>query len=147
MLETFSKKGRDKMIANASAILRKEAEYRFPSMHYHQDRMRMLKSTLGWSARRVRSIYNGEDGVSLRGEETLRIIELKQAQERREKEEANAASDRAFEERIAALEAELASIRAAVASDHLAGHLGASRGLGRSAHQSRQGHPLRRSTD
>lgn len=113
LLETLAKKGRDKVIADASAVLRREAELRFPTLHYHQDRIYALKGFLKWSGRRVRSIYNKEDGVSLRGDEALRIEELKQAQELRKSGEANRDVFAALQERIARLEGIVLAFEAA----------------------------------
>lgn len=138
------------MLADASTILREEAKYRFPTLQYHQDRIARLQSFLGWSARRTRSIYNGEEGVSLRGAETLRIEELKAAQEarrRRAEEAADAEGYRILEARFAAMEAELASLRAALAGATVEEEGHGDRGKGRMAAHSRPGALGRRSTD
>jgi hypothetical protein len=109
------------MIADASLVLRKEAEFRFPTLHYHQDRIYALQRFLSWSGRRVRSIYNKEDGVALRGEEALRIEELKQAQRLRKREEAKADDeDQALAARLTELEAQVAFLVEALARAELA---------------------------
>jgi hypothetical protein len=150
LLETFSKSGREKMLADASDILRAEAKFRFPTLQYHQDRIERLKDFLGWSARRTRSIYNAEEGVSLRGAETLRIEELKAAQEarkRRAEEAADAEGYRILEARFVAVEAELAALRAALAGQALDGARNSDRGKGGAAGGAGQGSFSRRSTD
>lgn len=128
------------MLADASVILREEAKFRFPTLQYHQDRIARLQSFLGWSARRTRSIYNGEEGVSLRGSETLRIQELKAAQEerkRRKEEAANAEGYLILEARFVAVEAELAALRAALAGTALDPARDGNSGKGRAADRSR----------
>lgn len=128
------------MLADASVILREEAKFRFPTLQYHQDRIARLQSFLGWSARRTRSIYNGEEGVSLRGPETLRIQELKAAQEerkRRKEEAANAEGYRILEARFVAVEAELAALRAALAGTALDPASDGNSGKGRATDRSR----------
>lgn len=56
------------MGASATNNLRNYATSRWP-MDNHKARIWKLKRTLGWSERRVRSVYNGENGVSLRAHE------------------------------------------------------------------------------
>lgn len=136
------------MLADASDILREEAKYRFPTLQYHQDRIARLQAFLGWSARRTRSIYNGEDGVSLRGAETLRIEELKaaqQARKHRKEEAANAEGYRVLEARFVAVEAELAALRAALAGQEMEAPRDGHSGKGRMADRSGQGAVGRRS--
>ena len=138
------------MIADASHILREEAKVRFPTLQYHQDRIHRLKNFLGWSERRVRSIYNAEEGVSLRGAETLRLLELEQAQKKRARhaEEAkNAEGFKALEARFAALEAELAALREALAGGTVEGAGDEMRGSVVHPNRSRPGSYGRRSTD
>lgn len=138
------------MLADASFILREEAKYRFPTLQYHQDRIARLQAFLGWSARRTRSIYNGEEGVSLRGPETLRIEEFKAAQEarkRREEEAANAEGYQILAARFAAMEEELASLRAALAGGPLEGKGRSNSRQGGMAHSARPGTYGRRASD
>lgn len=136
MSETFAKKDRTKMSANAAMILREEAKFRWPSLDYHQDRIRRLKDWLAWSHRRVRSIYNSEDGVVLRGHETLRLQEIEAAQKARKQENADAVrasqeSYRALETRIAAIEAFFASGDEEHGSEYVAGFRAFALGQGR----------------
>lgn len=121
---------------NASAVLREEARFRWPSLQYHQDRIWSLREWLKWSHRRVRSIYNAEDGVSLRGEEALRIEQIRTSQEQR-KQAAQEATDavrrsqenyRALEARLSALEALYASIDPELIGEHVAGARAFARG-------------------
>lgn len=150
LLETFSKSGREKMLADASFILREEAKFRYPTLQYHQDRIMRLQAFLGWSARRTRSIYNAEDGVSLRGPETLRIEQIKSEQEARKRlkeEAANAEGYRILEARFVAVEAELAALRAALAGQPMAAASNGNRGEMRVAHSSRPGSHGRRASD
>lgn len=138
------------MIADASHILREEARVRFPTLQYHQDRILRLKAFLGWSERRVRSIYNAEDGVSLRGAEAIRLQELAEGQRQRARnaeEAANADGYKALAARFAALEAELASLRAAIAGGPVEASSDTLRGQGGRADHSRPGSYGRRSTD
>lgn len=137
MPETLaSKDASKKMTASAASVLREEARFRWPTLQYHQERIWRLREWLKWSHRRVRSIYNAEDGVSLRGEEALRIEELRSSQERR-KQTAQEASDavrrsqenyRALEARLSALEALYASIDPELVGQHVAGARAFARG-------------------
>lgn len=138
------------MLADASVVLREEAKFRFPTLQYHQDRIARLKDFLGWSARRTRSIYNAEEGVSLRGAETLRIQELKAAQDarkRRAEEAADAEGYRILEARFVAVEAELAALRAALAAKALDGARNGHSGKSGAVGGARKGSFIRRSTD
>lgn len=121
--------------------LRIYAGQRWPTMN-HKWRKARLASLLGMNERRVKSIYEAEQTARLRVDEEARIKALLG-----QKEEASAASDRAFAERIAALEAELAGVRALVDRLALAGDLGAARAQGGGSYRDGQSHPLRRSTD
>jgi hypothetical protein len=121
--------------------LRVYAGQRWPTMN-HKWRKARLASLLGMNERRVKSIYEAEQTARLRADEEVRIKALIGR-----KEEANAASDRAFAERIAALEAELAGVRALVDRLSLEGDLGASRATGSGSYRVGKGHPFRRATD
>jgi hypothetical protein len=130
--ERVSKKDHTEMTAHAATILREEARFRWPSLQYHQERIWRLKDWLSWGHRRVRAIYNGENGVVLRGHEALRIHEIELQQQARKREANNAlrksqAEYRELEARIAALEA----LFAAVDEEHGRPHMDALRDLSR----------------
>ena len=135
MPETLARDANKKMTVNAASVLREEARFRWPTLQYHQERIWRLRDWLQWSHRRVRSIYNAEDGVSLRGEEALRIEEIRTSQERR-KQAAQEASDavRRSQENYRALEARLSALEALYArfDPELVGqHVGAARAFAR----------------
>jgi hypothetical protein len=136
--ETFAKKDRTEMSANAASILREEAKFRWPTLEYHQDRIWRLQDWLKWGHRRVRSIYNSEDGVALRDIEVLRLQEIKAAQDARKAEARDAvrksqANYRTLEARIAALEALFEAVDPEFGSEHLAALRSQSRGQGQGA--------------
>lgn len=101
MLEQSSRERND-MSASAQFILRDYAGARWPTLN-HKGRMARLAGVLGLGHRRVRSIYQNEEGVSLRADEMAAIAAL-----RREKADdavrSSQAEYRALEARIAALE-------------------------------------------
>lgn len=121
--------------------LRAYAGRRWPSGNA-KFRKGRLADLLGFSERRVRSFWEAK-AAAPRDEE----IEAIKALIGQEREEANAASDRAFAERIAALEEQLAGVRALVDRLALAGDIGEARAQGGGSYRDGQGHPLRRSTD
>ena len=63
------------MNASATEDLRNYATSRWP-MDNHKARIWKLKRLLGWNERRVRSVYNGEDGVALRAHEHDELTDL-----------------------------------------------------------------------
>lgn len=69
-----SAKGRD-MTAAASLALRGYAASEWPLLN-HKGRLTKLCRMLPWTDRRVRSVYNGERGVSLRADEQAAIDNL-----------------------------------------------------------------------
>lgn len=121
--------------------LRVFAGQKWPTMN-HKWRKARLAFLLGMSERRVKSIYEAEQTARLRADEEARIKALIG-----QKEEANAASDRAFAERIAALEEELSGVRALVDRLALAGDFGEAREAGGGSYRAGKSHPSRRSTD
>lgn len=95
-------KGDSSMSAVATNSLREYAAFQWPTIN-HKGRLRALCRLLPWSDRRVRAIYNGESGVSLRADEFAAIQQLTEGQKdavRRSQE-----NYRTLEARIAALEA------------------------------------------
>lgn len=152
--ETFSKKDSKKMIADAAAVLREEAKFRWPSLDYHQERIWRLREWLKWTHRRVRSIYNREEGVVLDGAETLRLLEI-EAEQRARKQQREAsgavrksqAEYRDLEARIAALEALFAAVDEEHGGPHLDALVSLARGQGRSAQDSLGGPETRGGRD
>jgi|SRR6185503_5516963 len=61
--------------AEASARMRKSAAHLWPESN-HKDRICLLKERLGWTHRRVRSLYHAEPGGSLRSLELEEIAGL-----------------------------------------------------------------------
>lgn len=90
---------------------------RWPTMN-NKGRMAMLARLLGFGHRRIRSLYQNEPGVSIRADEAARIAELDAGAT----EEATRAalSTQFLEARFAALEAEVADLRAQLARAALA---------------------------
>lgn len=88
------------MSATAYATLRNYAANRWPDQN-HKGRMRELSRKLGFGARRVRSLYQNEPGVSLRADEMERIEALSAA------DQENIDDFAALQARVAALEAAL----------------------------------------
>lgn len=135
MPETLTSKDAIKKM-NAASVLREEARFRWPTLQYHQERIWRLREWLQWSHRRVRSIYNAEDGVSLRGEEALRIEQIRVSQEQRKQTAQEASSAvrrsqenyRALEARLSALEALYSQIDPELIGEHVAGARAFARG-------------------
>lgn len=117
--------------------LRVFAGQKWPTMN-HKWRKARLASLLGMTERRVKSIYEAEETARLRADEEARIKALIG-----QKEEA----DDALSERIASLEAQVAALLAALASDTLAAKSGALRPQGTIAADRRHGAADRRSAD
>lgn len=121
--------------------LRVYAGQRWPTMN-HKWRKARLASLLGMNERRVKSIYEAEQTARLRVDEEARIKALLG-----QKEEADAAADKALADRIAELEAQVAFLVAALAGDELAARGNAPRGQGRAPLAAGGGTAGRRSTD
>ena len=102
-METLTKQERREMTALAATdSLRTYAAWAWPKFN-HKGRLRELSKLLPWGHRRVRAIYNGESGVSLKADESEAIHVLTA-----EASHALAKSQeeyRTLEARIAALEA------------------------------------------
>jgi hypothetical protein len=98
-LEKSAGEDRD-MSAVAATTLRDYAAREWPRLN-HKARLAKLARLLPWSGRRVRAIYNGETGVSLRAEEQADLDALTRV------EEANRHDYQALQARIARLEAAL----------------------------------------
>ena len=89
-------------MTTAQIRLRSYAADRWPTMN-HKGRLRQLARELAnWTERRVRAVYNAEEGVSLRADEASDIEALN-----RKIEEANRNDFQALQARVAALEAAL----------------------------------------
>lgn len=101
-LEIHPKKERPDMSATAQLLLRDYAGHRWPTLN-HKGRMARLAGILSLGHRRVRSLYQGEQGVSIRADEMAAIQSLQQQQI----EEANRNDLQDLQARIARLEAAL----------------------------------------
>lgn len=95
---------RQTMSATAQVLLRDYAGNRWPTLN-HKGRMSRLAGHLGFGHRRVRALYQNEDGVRVRADEMAAIQALRQKQ--RLVEEANRDDFQALQARIARLEAAL----------------------------------------
>jgi hypothetical protein len=96
---------------------------RWPTMN-HKGRLRELaKELTRWTERRVRAVYNAEDGVSLRAEEATDIEALN-----RKIEEANRNEFQDLQARLAQMEARLEQIDQEFHSAQVAGHRWAATG-------------------
>lgn len=102
------------MTAALASDLRTYAVRRWPDMN-HEWRKAKLASLLGMKVRRVRSFWDAEETLSPRVAEVEAINNLLG-----QKEETYDEADRALAARIADLEAEVAALRKALASDQLA---------------------------
>lgn len=133
--------------AAISEELRVYARRRWPTGNdkYHKS---VLRSLLGLTQRRIRSFWEGEASAVPRGTEVANIEKLigKKIGAAADEEASNAA-DRALEARFAALETEVADLRAALARATLAAEGRVARGSRGSSHDIGAGHPRRRSTD
>lgn len=92
---------REMSAAAAHVSLRDYAAREWPLMN-HKGRLAKLCRALPWSDRRVRAVYNAEQGVSLRADEQAEID-----QRTAKIEEANRDDFQALQARIARLEAAL----------------------------------------
>lgn len=102
-METSSNKDRDMTTAAARTQLRIYAAKSWPWLN-HKGRLRELSRELTtWTSRRLRAVYNGEPGVSLRAHEQDDINNLTEGAANALR--ASQAEYRALETRIAALEA------------------------------------------
>jgi len=99
--------------ASVATDLRMYAGQRWPTMN-HKWRKARLASLLGMNERRVKSLYEAEDTARLRVDEEAKIKALLG-----QKEKADAA-DIALAERIAHLEAQVATLAALLAGDEMA---------------------------
>jgi len=76
ILETLASKERREMtVLAARQSLREYAADQWPHTN-HKGRLAKLCRLLPWSDRRVRAVYNGERGVSLRAEEQAALDQL-----------------------------------------------------------------------
>jgi hypothetical protein len=96
--------------------LREFAGRKWPTMN-HKWRKARLASLLGLSERRVKSIYEAEQTARLRADEKAKITALIG---RKEEADAHEQADRALAERLAELEAQVAFLVEALASEALA---------------------------
>lgn len=103
MLEKLSK-DRSEVSASAQIMLRDYAGSRWPTMN-HKGRIGRLASVLGFTPRRVRSLYQNEPGARIRADELAAIAALRREHEEAKNVRASQAEYRALEARIAALEA------------------------------------------
>lgn len=112
------------MNAAAQIDLRSFAATKWPALN-HKGRLRELARLLPvWTARRVRSVYNGEFGVALRADERADIEAITgEADAVRRSQEAY----RDLEARIASLEAIYAQLNAQPRGEQLAAPRGGSR--------------------
>lgn len=102
-METLTKQERREMSAVAATdMLRTYAAEAWPRIN-HKGRLRELSKLLPWGPRRVRAIYNGESGVSLKADESEAIHAL--TGEAKRAVEQSQANYRTLEARIAQLEA------------------------------------------
>jgi hypothetical protein len=99
----------------AQTDLRDYAAREWPRLN-HKGRLAKLCRALPWSDRRVRAVYNAEQGVSLRADEQAEIAKLTAAID-----EANRETFRDLQSRIARLEAALFHQDEAFHSDQMAG--------------------------
>jgi hypothetical protein len=96
------------MTTAAQLSMRTYAGLQWPSVS-HKGRIALLAREFGWSHRRTRSIYNGENGVSLRAGEQA-VIDRWRRKKEAENVRASQAEYRALEDRLARVEALLATI-------------------------------------
>src|SRR5690606_6385386 len=104
-MEKLARKDGSEMHAladNAQNILRGYAADRWPALN-HKGRISRLAGTLRWGFRRVRSLYNNEQGVRVRADEMAALEGLKLTPI----QEANIHDFQALQERVARLEAML----------------------------------------
>lgn len=94
------------MSTTAQFALREYAALRWPTMN-HKGRMARLATALGFGHRRLRSIYQNENGVSLRASEMAAINALKTSAAA---DEENRDAFVALQTRVARLEAALAAV-------------------------------------
>lgn len=102
-------KGPSEVSASAQIMLRDYASNRWPSLN-HKARIGRLSGVLGFTPRRVRSLYQNEPGVRLRADEMAAIAALRREREEAENVRASQAEYRALETRIASLEALFAAV-------------------------------------
>lgn len=86
------------MSASAQTLMREYAAFEWPTLN-HKGRMAKLAKALGFGHRRVRALYQNEDGISVRADEMAAIEALR--------EEANRNEFQDLQARIARLEAAL----------------------------------------
>lgn len=131
--------------ATLSTNLRVYATKRWP-LDKDERRKERLATLLNMTKRRVRSLWENESTARPRGAEIERIEALISAEQEQIKE-ATRAADRALEARFAALETEVADLRAALARAALEAEGVVARRPGAASHENRAGHFGRRSTD
>lgn len=123
-MEISSSKDRD-MNAAAQTNLRTYAAFRWPELN-HKGRLRHLVRLLHtWTARRVRAVYNGEAGVSLRADERVDIAEITGEADAVRRSQENY---RALEARLAALEALYSRFDPELVGEYVAGARAFARG-------------------
>lgn len=125
------------MTAALSHDLREFAGQKWPTMN-HKWRKAKLASMLRMSERRIRSIYEADPAARIRADEAERITALVHQGD---------VEDAALSTRIAELEAQVARLVEALASDEMAQPRMAPRVPGRTAFDRRGPSPGRRSTD
>lgn len=138
-METFAKVEREVTTALAND-LRTYAVRRWPEMN-HEWRKAKIASLLGMKVRRVRSYWDAEETLSPRLSEVERIKALIG-----QKEAADAA-DIALAKRISELEAQVAFLVAALASDEVAAKGASTNGARASASAASNSAPKRRAGD
>ncbi len=116
------------MTTAAQLSLRTFAGLQWPHMS-HKGRIALLAREFGWGHRRTRAIYNGESGVSLRAVEQAAIDHWRRKKEA-ENVRASQAEYRALEDRLARVEALLATIDAEFHSPHVDALRAQARGFG-----------------
>lgn len=65
------------MSASAQTLMREYAAFEWPTLN-HKGRMAKLAKALGFGHRRVRAIYQNEDGISVRADEMAAIEALRE---------------------------------------------------------------------
>lgn len=137
----FSPKNEAREVTTAVATdLRIYAGRRWPTMN-HKWRKARLAALLGMNERRVKSIYEAEETARLRVDEEVKIKALLG-----QKEEADAA-DTALAERIAHLEAQVATLAALLAGDEVAAARNKAQRQGRRSPEKGHGAAHGRATD
>lgn len=140
---SFSDKSEPREVTAALATeLRTYAGRRWPTAN-HKWRKARLASLLGMNERRVKSLYEADPLARIRHDEAVRIDALIGA----EPEETSGREDRLLAQRVAELEAQLATVVAALARDEMAAGGMAPRNPEQRTDGGDGSSPRRRSTD